>query len=328
MRGDSYIMNCVEEIINRLSAFGDVEDDRIRIILNDYDISRKCTGLALADSDKRQKAIQMFIVTKKVEGCTDNTIHYYMGVLRRFFNEISQRLEEIMADQIRYYLAIRSTRDNLSKTSQDNELRVLRSFFKWCSGEEYIAKNPTVNIKAVRKEKRIKKPFTETELELIRESAGTKRNKAIVEVLYSTGVRVSEIAGMDKGDISGDEITVFGKGEKERIVYLNARAKIALAEYLKTRTDSEAALFVGERTKKRLNKGGIERLIREIGKGAGVPGCHPHRFRRTAGSIALNRGMPIEQVQQMLGHEDIKTTTIYARSEEKNVKASHRKYVI
>lgn len=321
-------MNCVQEIVNRISVLGNISEDRVRIILNDYDISPKCTEIVIANNDKRQKAIQMFVVTKKVEGCTENTIHYYMGTLRRFFGEINQRLEEITSDQIRYYLAIRSTRDKLSKTSQDNELRVLKSFFKWCSGEDYIERNPTENIKAVKKEKRIKRPFSETELELIRENAKSKRDRAIVEVLYSTGVRVSELCGIDISDIANDEIVVFGKGEKERTVYLNARAKIAIAEYLKTRNDGESALFVGQRTKKRLNKGGVERLIRELGEKAGVPNCHPHRFRRTAGTIALNRGMPLEQVQQMLGHEDIATTTIYARSEERNVKASHGKYVV
>lgn len=321
-------MNYVDEIVKRLSVYENFSENNIRIVLNDYNISPKCAEIVLANDDKRQKAIQMFIVTKKVEGCTENTIRYYMGTLRRFFNEINQRLEEITADQIRYYIAVRSTRDKLSKTSQDNELRVLKSFFKWCSGEEYIGRNPTENIKAVKKEKRIKKPFSETELELIREKAGNKRDRAIVEVLYSTGVRVSELCGMDINDIANDEIIVFGKGEKERTVYLNARAKIAVSEYLKTRTDNDSALFIGKRTKERLKKGGIERMIRELGKSAGVPNCHPHRFRRTAGTIALNRGMPLEQVQQMLGHEDIATTTIYARSEEANVKASHGKYVV
>ncbi len=234
-------MSCIEEIVNKISILGNISKDRVRIVLNDYNISPKCTDIVLANDDKRQKAIQMFIVTKKVEGCTENTIHYYMGTLRRFFNEINQRLDEITADQIRYYLAIRSTRDKLSKTSQDNELRVLKSFFKWCSGEEYIERNPTENIKAVKKEKRIKRPFSEMELELIREKAGNKRDRAIVEVLYSTGVRVSELCGMDIKDIVNDEIVVFGKGEKERTVYLNARAKIAISEYLKTRTDNEAA---------------------------------------------------------------------------------------
>ncbi len=321
-------MNCIEEIVNRLSILGDISKDKIRIILNDYNISAKCTEIVSANENKRQKAIQMFIVTKRVEGCSENTIINYLGTLRKFFNEIDQELEEITADQIRYYLAIRSVRDKLSKQSQDNELRVLKSFFKWCSGEEYIKRNPTENIKAIKREKRIKRSFSETELELIREAAGKKRDKAMIEVLYSTGVRVSELVRMNISDIADDEIIVFGKGEKERTVYLNARAKIAISEYLKTRADNEIALFVGERTKKRLNKSSVEQIIRDIGKSAGIDNCYPHKFRRTAATLALNRGMPIEQVQAMLGHADIATTTIYARSEEKNVKASHEKYVV
>lgn len=321
-------MNAVDEIINRIALRGNFTEENIRIVLHDYDIAKKTTDLAVSSLDCKQKAFQMFIVTKKVEGCTERTIQYYIGTLRRFFNEIDCQLEEIGTDQIRYYLAIRSTRDKLGKVSQDNELRVLKSFFRWCSGEDYIHKNPAENIKAIKKEKRIKRPFSETELELIRKNAQKKRDLAIIEVLYSTGVRVSELCNINRNDIDNDEIVVFGKGEKERPVYLNAKAKIALEEYIESRKDENEALFVGERTKKRLSVGAVERIIREIGERAGVSNCHPHRFRRTAGTIALNRGMPLEQVQKMLGHEDIQTTTIYARSEQENVKASHRKYVI
>lgn len=321
-------MECVEEIINRIAIIGDISKDRLRIILSDYDISPKCTEIVLVDDEKRERVVQMFMVTKKVEGCTERTIAYYAGTLKRFFREIRNPLVEITANRIRYYLAVRATRDNLSKTSQDNELRVLKSFFKWCTSEEYIGKNPTVNIKAIKKEKRIKKAFSEVELELIRAAADNKRDKAIIEILYSTGVRVSELCGMDRNAIDGDEVIVFGKGEKERVVYLNARAKMAVADYLSSRSDNGIALFVGKSTKERLTKGTVEKVVKEIGKRAGVENCHPHRFRRTTGTIALRRGMPLEQVQQMLGHEDIATTTIYARSEERNVKTSHGKYVV
>ncbi|MDO4326298.1 MAG: tyrosine-type recombinase/integrase [bacterium] len=322
-------MDCTDEIVNRIVLSGCTVEN-IRIVLNDYDISKKSTDLVTADKDSRQKAIKLFIVTKKVEGCTDQTIQYYMGVLKRFFAEINYPIEELSANQIRYYLAIRSTRDKISKVSQDNELRVLKSFFKWCVGEEFIEKNPTINIKAIKQEKRIKKPFTETELEMIRRHAASLRDKAIIEVLYSTGVRVNELCSMNRQDINQDEAVVFGKGEKERVVYLNAKARLALHEYLQSRNDKEEALFVslrGERPQ-RLQKGGVETMIRETGKRAGISACHPHRFRRTAGTIALNRGMPLEQVQKMLGHEDIKTTTMYARSEIENIKASHKKYVV
>ena len=220
-------------------------------------------------------------------------------------------------------------KDKISKTTQDNELRVLKSFFNWCSAEGYICKSPTLNIKPVKQEKRIKQPFSEVELEKIRNAADNIRDKAIIDVLYSTGVRCAELIAMNKEDIDGDEIVVFGKGEKERIVYLNARAKLSLQDYLNSRTDNNDSLFVELRSPhKRLTAGAVETLIRNVGNKAGVKKCHPHRFRRTCATIALNRGMPIEQVSQMLGHAKIETTTIYARSNEENVKNSHKKYVV
>lgn len=320
-------MNCIDEIINRLEMEGKFSTDSLRIILNDYAIERKSNELAVI-SEGKERAIKMFFVTKKVEGCSDNTIQYYAGVLRRFFSEIQCDLNQIASDRIRYYIAIRSQRDKLGKVSQDNELRVLKSFFAWCTAEDYISKNPTLNIKAIKKEKRLKTSFTEIELEKLRKSAVTKRDTAIIETLFSTGCRVSELCGMNRSDLNGDEILVFGKGGKERICYLNAKARLALDDYLKSRTDSEAALFVSSRKPyARLKRESIERDIRDIGKLAGVQKCHPHRFRRTSATIALNRGMPLDQVQKMLGHEDIATTTIYARSEIENVKSSHRKFV-
>lgn len=320
-------MNCIDEIINRAEMEGQFSADNLRIILSDYTIERKSAELAVV-SENKEKAIKMFFVTKKVEGCSDNTIRYYVGVLQRFFSEIKCDLDQISSNRIRYYIAIRSQRDKLGKISQDNELRVLKSFFGWCTAEDYISKNPTLNIKPIKKEKRIKASFSEVELEMIRKSAVTKRDTAIIETLFSTGCRVSELCGMSRNDLNGDEILVFGKGGKERICYLNAKARLALDDYLKSRTDSNSALFVSSKKPyTRLKKGSIERLIREIGDLAGVTNCHPHRFRRTAATIALNRGMPLDQVQKMLGHENITTTTIYARSEIENVKASHRKYV-
>lgn len=310
----------------------EISKETLRIFLADYDISVRSTELQIPDNDNKAKAVNMFFVAKKIEGCTNSTLKYYGVILRRFFSEIGTTFENISADDIRLYLARRSMRDKLSKCSQDNELRVLKSFFKWTFGEGYISSLPTVNIKTIKQEKRIKKPFTEIQIEKMRMLLQTKadlRNIAIFEVLNSTGVRVSELIGMDKSGINEDEITVFGKGEKERIVYLNAKARLAIVKYLESRKDSSDALFVSSRKPySRLTKGAVETIIRNIGREAGVIGAHPHRFRRTSATMALNRGMPIEQVQQMLGHESINTTTIYARSEKENVKASHRKYVV
>ncbi len=321
-------MNCVEDIIREVSALGGFTENNLRIVLNDYTISKKTMALAVAE-DTKQKAVKMFIVTKKVEGCSDKTIQFYMGVLRRFFSDITSPLEMISADQIRYYIAIRAERDKISKVSQDNELRVIKSFFGWCTAEDYIAKNPTLNVKAIKKEKRVKKPFSELELERLRKAAKSKRDLAILETLYSTGCRVSELCGMNRNDINGDEVLVFGKGGKERICYLNAKAILAISEYLAERKDNEKAVFVAEKKpNERLTQSRVEDIVSEIGRAAGVENCHPHRFRRTAATVALNRGMPIEQVQKMLGHTDIKTTTIYAQSDRESVKASHKKFVV
>lgn len=303
--------------------------DNLTIILNDYEITEKTTELAVIDSDKTDKAIKMFFVSKKVEGCTDETIKYYEGALKRFFSIAPRNLDEITSDTVRYYLATRSIRDKLSKTSQDNELRVLRSFFKFCSVEGYIIKSPTEGIKAIKTEKRIRKPFTEKEVELLRQQAKTLRDKALIEVLYSTGARVSEIARMNISDITGDELIVMGKGEKERVVYLNTKAQLAISQYLESRKDKDEALFVSCRKPyTRLTKGAIETMLRTLGHDLNINKCHPHKFRRTTATTALNRGMSIEEVQKLLGHENIGTTTIYARSTNEKVKSDHRRYIV
>ncbi len=315
--------------------------DNLMILLENFDITEKTTAIVTQDSDIKTRALQMFFVSKKMEGCTDNTIQYYGLILRQFFKSVNTRFEDISADDIRIYIARLAIESKLSKTTQDNQLRVLKSFFKWCFGEGYIKQQPTINIKCIKQEKRIKKAFSETELEMLRQTAGqvaknsfceklrSARDLAIIDTLFSTGVRVSELANMKISDISGDEIIVFGKGEKERVVYLNARAKLSIQQYLEIRTDSNKALFISvHKPFNQLEKASIEVIVRKIGEKCGVENVHPHRFRRSAATLALNRGMPIEQVSKMLGHENIETTTIYARSSDENVKASHKKYVI
>lgn len=343
MSCETEIINIVAEKIDECVSFEDLEliKKTIRIVLSDYTITKKETAIAVLDDDNKSKALRMFFISKKMEGCTDKTLEYYSGALRRFFSVINSSLQDITADDIRLYLAKRSIEDKLSKCSQDNELRVLKSFFKWCSGEGYIDKMPTLNIKSIKKEKKVKKAFTEMQVEILRQNAAhsnsdtyieklkSARNLAIIDVLFSTGVRISELVDMNISEIQSDEIVVFGKGEKERIVYLNAKALLSLEKYMEIRVDDCDALFVSaKKPYTRLKIGAVETMIRELGKKAGVKKAHPHRFRRTAATVALNRGMPIEQVAQMLGHESIETTTIYARSEKENVKANHRKYVV
>ena len=338
----NYNTNFIGLIAEKLTDIFSIEEIELikKIIflsLEGYKLVPVESSLAVLNETENEKAIRMFFISKKMEGCTEKTLEYYSGVIRRFFSIVTLPLESITSDDIRIYLAKRSINDKLSKCSQDNELRTLKSFFKWCSGEGYISKIPTVNIKSIKKEKRIKKPFSEIEIEMLRQQASldsdkikAARNLAIIDVLFSTGVRVSELVAINDEDLQGDEITVFGKGEKERVVYLNAKALLSLKKYneIKKIQDSEALFVSVKKPYARMSAGSVELMLRELGKAAKINNVHPHRFRRTAATIALNRGMPIEQVALMLGHENIETTTIYARSEKENVKASHRKYVV
>lgn len=297
-------------------------------VLDDYDVQPMKNEITVYDAESNYRLLGMFLVAKKVEGCTDRTIGYYKDTITAFLNKINMPVADITADNIRFYIAKRSIDNKISKTTQDNELRNLRSFFSWLTAEEYIQKNPTLKIKAIKKEKRIKKPFSELELEKLRNACQNKRDLAIIDVLYSTGCRVAELCNMNIQDINGDEIAVFGKGEKERVAYLNARAIHSLQEYLEERNDDNTALFVSlMKPYRRIEISCVEKRVRDIGKSCGVV-AHPHKMRRTTATLALERGMPIEEVQKMLGHEQISTTTIYAQSSKAAVKGDHKKYVV
>lgn len=299
--------------------------------LHDYSLRRiKDTDLTVYEESLNEEAFRMFLVAKNIQGCTKRTLNYYRITIKAFLQFLNNKpVNQITTNDIRYYLAAKKERDGNNDTSINNIRRVLSSFFGWLLEEEYIQKNPIVKIKGIRAEKRVKKPFSEIELEKLRYGAAEDlRLTALLEVLLSTGCRISEVSGMNREDLENDEIVVYGKGKKERTVYLNAKAKMALERYLATRTDTEKPMFVSQdEPHNRLLRNGMGLNIRELGKKCGVKDTHPHRFRRTAATLALNRGMPIEQVQIMLGHENIETTTLYAISSQETVKASHKKYV-
>ncbi|MHC1723059.1 MAG: tyrosine-type recombinase/integrase [Aminipila sp.] len=328
----------MEEVINKfmvsvLGNYGQKDATKLRnllyLALDGYEIIKKETSLIIPSDQENEKLITMFLISKKVEGCTLRTIGAYKGVLRFFLRIIKKPLLEVTTNDIRMYIAKRDIQDGVSKTTQDNDLRVLRSLYAWLTAEEYIIKNPTLRIKAIKKEKRVKVPFSEIEVEKLRRAADRKRDLAVIDVLLSTGMRVGEIVKLNRSDITNNECIVFGKGETERVVYFNARAAVSLSNYLNDRTDSDEALFVRSRKPyNRIGESAIEDIVRKIGKAARVNNVHPHRFRRTTATIALNRGMPIEQVQKMLGHKQIDTTMLYAQSNQENLKASHKKYVV
>ena len=326
----------VNGVLKRLKTMGtfDAEDVRnvLHVTLKNVKLVEESTELTVKDpDDRRADILGRFTACKMIEGCSMRTINYYANVLKAVLREIPKQIEEITTDDIRWWMAMRMQRDKISKTTQDNDRRVLNSFFAWCVENDVIVKNPMRTIKKVKQEKRVRKPFSDVEIERLRIAAqGNLRLTAMLEVMLSTGIRVGELVGLDRDSIDGDEAVVFGKGSKERVVYLNARARVALQMYEDTRPadDMEPALFAAmNRPYARLGISAVEVEVRELGKAAGVNDVHPHRFRRTAATMALNRGMPIDQVQQMLGHEQIATTLIYAKSTQEAVKQAHKKWM-
>lgn len=320
------------EILNRMSYLQNSELEHLAhvlaIVLNDYEISMAKNEIVEWSLEENYKLMEMFLVAKKVEGCTERTIRYYRDTDTHFLDSLRVPLREVTTNHIRYFIAQRDMVDHVSKTTQDNELRNLRTFFAWLTAEEYIARNPCLRIKAIRGEKKVKKAFSEMELEKLRSKAVIKRDRAILEVLLSTGCRVAGLVGMNRSDIEEDSIIVREKGKKERRVFFNTKARFALQEYLKERTDANDALFVTlDKPHDRLKIPGVEIVIRELGRSAGVPGTHPHRFRRTCATLARRRGMPLEDIQMMLGHENIATTMIYVSQDEDSLQSSHKKYV-
>ena len=302
----------------------------IIIALHSYDVGLAETALVPVESIT-ERVFKMFIASKKVEGLSNKTLKYYAMEIRALLGFAQKPIDQIGTNDIRYYLAVtQSQKPAISKVTLDNKRRVLNSFFGWAYNEDYIEKNPMRKVKKIKTDKLIKQPFTEEQVELLRGACRSLRETAIVELFASTGMRVGEMETLEisRIDFAAGEVVVFGKGAKERVAYLNARAKLHLMRYLNSRTDKCPAVFVCEKGEaKGLSISRIEKIIKAIGERAGVQNTHPHRFRRTTATTAIERGMPIEQVQQMLGHTSIETTTRYAIVSQKNVKASHERYL-
>ena len=325
-------------------------------ILGGYEIQKRTTEVALLSEDRNSYLFKKFLMAKAVKGCTDRTAHYYKTSLARVFDRMQKTADDVTADDIRYYLALRQKKDGVSKVTADNELRVLRTFYQYLSAEEIITRNPTLNVERVKGWKQQKKAFTDIEVERIREAAKNEREKAIIDILLSTGCRVSELVGIKTSEIDKDKLVVHGKGEKDRLVYLNAKAVISTERYLAGRSDGNPYLFPGGYNHKsneklwkkyrtaggdwykdaslvtpdtHMSQGSVENLMRKLKKRAGLEcDVYPHKFRRTCATMALRRGMPIEQVSKMLGHENIATTQIYLDLNEEELEQAHRKYVV
>ena len=324
------------------------------MVMDTYEITGRCTDIAELKQDRNDYLLKRFLVAKSVKGCSAKTLKAYRTGLVMILRNIGKTVDDITADDIRYYLAIRQRRDGISKTTADNELRYLRSFFQYLVADELVSRNPTAKVDRIKGDRLRKEAFTDIEIEKIRIKANGEREKAIVETLLSTGCRVSELVGIKIDDIDGNRVLVHGKGAKDRIVYLNAKAMVAIELYLSQRSDDNPYLFPGgkfeEAAKKRggkprdmvdwwkhpesinpdnhLDAGTVEAMMRKIAKKAGIERANPHKFRRTCATMALRRGMPIEQVSKMLGHEEISTTQIYLDLSEGELEQAHKRYVV
>ena len=274
--------------------------------------------------------INKFISAKEIEGCSKRTTKYYESTLLKMNSKMDKDITHMTTDDLRSYLADYQKVNNCSKASVDNVRRNLSSFFSWLEEENYILKSPMKRIHKIKTDKVIKETYSDETLELLRDNCNCLRDLAIIDILSSTGMRVGELVKLNINDIDFEnrECVVFGKGNKERPVYFDARTKIHLKNYLNSRTDSNQALFVSlDEPHERLNISGVEIRLRQLGRRLGISKVHPHKFRRTVATKAIDKGMPIEQVQSLLGHSQIDTTMHYAMVNQNNVKESHRKFV-
>ena len=273
---------------------------------------------------------KMFIAAKRIEGCSERTLNYYETTIKTMIDKLSKKVNSIETEDLRNYLSEYQSKNNCSKVTIDNVRRILSSFFAWLEDEDYIMKSPVRRIHKVKATQTVKETYTDEELEEMRDACVEIRDLAMVDFLASTGVRVGELVNLDRVDIDMQErsCVVLGKGGKEREVYFDARTKIHLQNYLNSRTDNNPALFVSLlRPYDRLKISGVEIRLRELGKRINIKKIHPHKFRRTMATKAIDKGMPIEQVQVLLGHRKIDTTLQYAMVNQNNVRNSHKRFI-
>lgn len=277
-----------------------------------------------------QEYLKMFIEAKQIEGCSARTLQYYQVTIEHLLKNIDTVIRKITTDEIRTYLAEYQQRNNCSKVTVDNVRRNISSFFSWLEEENYILKSPMRRIHKIKTKQPVKEIISDEMIERLRDNCRCSRDLAMIDLLYSTGIRVGELVGLNISDIDFEEreCVVYGKGDKERRVYFDAKAKLHLQNYINSRTDTNPALFVTlDSPYERLKISGVEIRVRELGRKLNIEKIHPHKFRRTMATRAIDKGMPIEQVQKILGHSQIGTTMQYAIVNQNNVKTSHRRYI-
>lgn len=298
--------------------------------LSGYEIQRRTDSTAEDVSAENTRLTDAFLSAKRIEGCSEKSLSYYRKTIEAMSEKIGKGITHITTNDLRSYLTDYQTERKSSKVTIDNIRRILSSFFSWLEDEDYILKSPVRRIHKVKTAVTIKETYTDEALETMRDHCDSLRDLALIDMLASTGIRVGELVLLNRDDINFEEreCVVFGKGSKERMVYFDARTKIHLQNYLAQRTDSNNALFVSLKAPyERLQIGGVESRLRELGKRLSLPRVHPHKFRRTLATMAIDKGMPVEQLQRLLGHQRIDTTLQYAMVKQSNVKIAHRKYI-
>ena len=284
----------------------------------------------MKSDNSNEDFLEMFLEAKRVEGCSDRTLQYYRVTVAHMFTQINTSVRKITTEEIRTYLACYQKRNNCSNVTIDNVRRNISSFFSWLEEEDYILKSPMKRIHKIKTKQQVKEIISDEAIERLRDNCRNVRDLAMIDLLYSTGIRVGELVNLNISDVNFEarECIVFGKGDKERQVYFDAKAKLHLQDYLKTRKDDNPALFVTlDSPHTRLKISGVEIRIRELGRKLNLSRIHPHKFRRTMATRAIDKGMPIEQVQKILGHSQIDTTMQYAIVNQNNVKSSHQRYI-
>ena len=325
----------VNDVLRDMLAYLDNgQAEQLRRVLNHnlsgFELQRNENCISEDFAEENQRLTNAFLSAKRIEGCSEKSLTYYRKTIEAMSEKIGKAITHITTNDLRSYLTDYQMEKKSSKVTIDNIRRILSSFFSWLEDEDYILKSPVRRIHKVKTATTIKETYTDEALETMRDNCDTLRDLALIDMLASTGMRVGELVLLNRDDINFEEreCVVFGKGSKERMVYFDARTKIHLQNYLAQRTDSNNALFVSLKAPyERLQIGGVETRLRELGKRLSLPRVHPHKFRRTLATMAIDKGMPVEQLQRLLGHQRIDTTLQYAMVKQSNVKIAHRKYI-
>ena len=324
--------NLMTDIMQRMLPYLDnIQLKQLRQVMEQTLFYYEVTDMEVKPEEEDSNGlIAMFIAAKRVEGCSEKTLKYYQTTIDAMVSSIGKNVRHILTEDLRTYLTNYQNQHQSSRVTIDNIRRILSSFFSWLEDEDYIIKSPVRRIHKVKTINNIKETYSDEDLEKMRDNCEELRDLAMIDMLASTGMRVGEMVLLNRDDIdfAERECVVFGKGDKERIVYFDARAKLHLQEYLDSREDDNPALFVSLRMPhERIQIGGIEHRFREMGKRLNIPKVHPHKFRRTLATMAIDKGMPVEQLQRLLGHQRIDTTLQYAMVKQSNVKLAHKKYI-